>query len=466
MSQNSLHKEANCLSRFDRLPLGRGVLNIVAILAAVSIVEAFDVGLIGQTVAVLKQIWNLSPADTGLLGTCSTMGVVLGTFSCGFLSDRFGRKRIMIWGTLVFTFFTLIGPALENFTWVVCMRFISGLGSGAVFPLLYLYISEIVGSRHRGVVFAYCNAILVMAYVLPAAFGAWAVATFPLEIAWKLPFLLGGLPIILAYVIHKWMPESPRWLLKHGRYDEALQLIERLEKSVNVQPDLNYVDPQILAALESAKHNGATSSNWKLLFKPPYLSRSIVSWSMYTAGLIFWYIVMVYAPVILKEKGFQLSSSVLMAGLMMIVGAVAGICCGHLIEKHGRKPMYIISASLAAICCVILTQVTELSWWLITGIALAFFGNALFAICKLYIAEQYPTELRGTGVGFGEAVSRILGGVLAAYYVSFLLSHGGQQSVFLFLAGAYVVAILLLAFWGQETAGRSVDATGSAVSKK
>ena len=189
MNTQLIQQEANCLSRFDRLPVKNEMLKIIAVLAAVSVVEAFDLGLIGQTVLILKQIWNLGPAETGLLATCSTIGVVIGTFACGFLSDRFGRKRVLFWAVFIFTIFTFAGPLFDNLYWVVALRFLSGLGSGAVFPIPYLYISELVGAKHRGVTFAYCNSILVLSYVLPSSFGAWAMANFPLEIAWKLPFL-------------------------------------------------------------------------------------------------------------------------------------------------------------------------------------------------------------------------------------------------------------------------------------
>ena len=339
-NQSLIHREANCLSRFDRLPVKSEMLKIIAVLAAVSVVEAFDLGLIGQTVLVLKQIWNLGPAETGLLATCSTIGVVLGTFSCGFLSDRYGRKRVLFWAVFIFTVFTFMGPLMENFYWVVAMRFLSGLGSGAVFPIPYLYISELVGAKQRGVTFAYCNSILVLSYVLPSSFGAWAVATFPLEVAWKLPFLVGGLPIVMLYFIHKYMPESPRWLMRHNRHDEAEALVERLESSLGMEHDKNYMDPAILTAVNEARSGNKPKVSWTMLFKPPYLSRTIVSYSMFSAALVFWYVVMVYAPTILTGKGFQMSSSVLMGGLMMAIGAVAGMVCGHMIEKygHGGKP--------------------------------------------------------------------------------------------------------------------------------
>lgn len=457
-----IQREANCLSRFDRLTAKRELLKIIAVLAAVSVVEAFDLGLIGQTVLVLKQIWHLTASQTGLLATCSTIGVVLGTLSCGFLSDRYGRKRVLFWAVFVFTLFTFMGPLVDNFYWVVGMRFLSGLGSGAVFPIPYLYISELVGAKQRGVIFGYCNAILVLSYILPSAFGAWAVASFPLETAWKLPFLVGGMPIVMLWFIHKYMPESPRWLLRKGRLAEAESLVKRLESSMGLPHDTEYVDPQILSAVRESRSADRPRASWVMLFKPPYLIRSIVSWTMFSAALVFWYVVMVYAPTILTAKGFQMSSSVLMGGIMMVIGGVSGIICGHLIEKYGRKNMYIWLASLSAACSALLTMVSSLWAWLLVGTALAFFGNGIFSICKLYIAEQYPTEIRGIGAGMGEAVSRICGGVLATYFIAFLIASGDRDAVFWFLAGCYAVSIILLALFGQETMGKSVDATGSA----
>ena len=102
--------------------------------------EAFDIGMISQVVLVLRKIWNLDANTLGLLGSCSTAGVVIGTVSLGYLSDKYGRKKILLWGTFVFTFFTLIGSLMENLAWIITMRFLSGLGAGVVFPLPYLMI--------------------------------------------------------------------------------------------------------------------------------------------------------------------------------------------------------------------------------------------------------------------------------------------------------------------------------------
>lgn len=451
-------QEINCLSRFDRLPFKGNIIGIIVLLAVVSVLEAFDIGIIGQTVLVLKSHWNLTPAQTGMLGTCSTCGVIIGTFCCGSLADRFGRKTVLQFAVLDFTFFTLITPLVDSFSWIVVMRFLAGLGSGAVFPIPYLFISEIIGSKTRGLVFAYCNSILQGAYILPSTVGAWAVSTFEPDMAWKVPYIIGGLPIIAVWLIHRYLPESPRWLIMKGRTAEAVTLLERLERSAGITPDATYSDPAVARALTTST---SQTASWSQLFRPPYLIRTIVSYSMFCAALVFTYVVMVYSPIIFTNKGFSNSAAVLCSGIMMFIGVFSGIVCGHFIEKYGRKRMYILFASLAAVFGLSLAYIDNRYVFLGVGLVFAFCGCALFSICKLYIAEQFPTALRGKGAGCGEAISRIFGGVLSAYILSFFLDIGSVNIVFWYMASCYIAAVVLLAIWGRETMGRSVDDTGN-----
>ena len=463
VQQDTIHKEANLISRLDRMPMNKSVMLLVGLLSWCWVMEAFDIGMIRQVVLVLKNLWHMDAGTIGILGSCSTAGVVIGTACAGFLTDRFGRKKILLWGVFIFTFFTLVGSAIADLWWIVSMRFIAGLGAGAVFPLPYLMISEIAPARHRGILVCICNAVLTAAYVLPTLCGSWAIRNFPLETAWRVPFIVGGIPIITIWFFHKYLPESPRWLMKRGRHEEVRRLVERLEKSAGVEHDDNFVDPQVLRNLQRTETDRSVgrAANWRMLFQPPYLSRSLVSWSMFSAGLITWYVVMVYVPTILTTYGFELSNSVILAGAMTVLGGVGSVVMGPLADKYGRKLVWSLYVIITIISLFLLTSTESITALLCIGALVAFFGTGIMPICKVYVAEQYPTELRGVGTGFGEAVSRIVGGVLATYYLAFFLAMGGVKAVFIFMAVAFGIAIIALWLWGQETAGRSVEDTAS-----
>ena len=463
VQQDTIHKEANLISRLDRMPMNKSVMLLVGLLSWCWVMEAFDIGMIGQVVLVLKNLWHMDAGTIGILGSCSTAGVVIGTACAGFLTDRFGRKKILLWGVFIFTFFTLVGSAIADLWWIVSMRFIAGLGAGAVFPLPYLMISEIAPARHRGILVCICNAVLTAAYVLPTLCGSWVIRNFPLETAWRVPFIVGGIPIITIWFFHKYLPESPRWLMKRGRHEEVRRLVERLEKSAGVEHDDNFVDPQVLRNLQRTETDRSVgrAANWRMLFQPPYLSRSLVSWSMFSAGLITWYVVMVYVPTILTTYGFELSNSVILAGAMTVLGGVGSVVMGPLADKYGRKLVWSLYVIITIISLFLLTSTESITALLCIGALVAFFGTGIMPICKVYMAEQYPTELRGVGTGFGEAVSRIVGGVLATYYLAFFLAMGGVKAVFIFMAVAFGIAIIALWLWGQETAGRSVEDTAS-----
>lgn len=460
---DAVRKTANLISRMERLPLNKALYGIIAILTWCYILEAFDLGLIGQVVAVLKKLWNLDPSQVGLLGSCSTIGVIIGTACAGRLADKYGRKKVLVWGTFIFSFFSLLGGLIANYYWVVLCRFIAGLGSGAVFPQPYLMISEIAPPKYRGRLFGICNAILGLAYLLPTFTGAWALEALPMDTAWRLPFILGGLPFITLYWVNKHLPESPRWLMLHGRQREAELLVEKLEKSSGAGSDPDYVDPAIMASIERSEKSRRTGRkiSWLTLFKPPYLSRTLVSYALYSVTLITWYVVMVYMPVIIADYGVVLSSAVALSSIFFVSSAIGSASIGPVADKLGRRPATTIFIGIAIISFFALPNVHNTILLMILGCFAVCFGNGTNAIFKVYIAEQYPTDLRGMGVGAGEAVARFIGGVLATYLLAFIINAGGISGLFYFLAAANICTVAGMWIWGRETAGVSVETSSA-----
>lgn len=190
-------------------------------------------------------------------------------------------------------------------------------------------------------------------------------------------------------------------------------------------------------ALFSIGEPETARTHWASVLRHPYLSRSLISWGIYTGALLYFYVPLVYGPSVFAQRGLQFSSA-------------------------GRKPIIFIYSVLAVIGFALLGWVTELYGMLAAGFLASFFGIGIFPILKLYIAEQYPTQLRGAGSGIGEAVSRLIGGVGATYYCAYILSNAGVSALFWFVAAAGLVFLIPLMLWGRETARISVEEAGSA----
>jgi len=226
------------LRRLDRIPLTKSVIFILVLLSLVSLAEAFDIGIVGPVLSMLTHLWSLSAAQTGLLGSASTLGVVLGLLPAGYLADRYGRRKVILVGILSFSLITLMGTFASGFDSVLAVRFLAGIGEGAVLPMPYLYLSEFLNRRRRAVGVGYANGFLTAAYLLPNLPAVFALKAFPDSISWRIPFLLGGVPLILLIPLLLWLPESPRFLVHQGQTQKLEQLVGRLEDEAGLLHEL------------------------------------------------------------------------------------------------------------------------------------------------------------------------------------------------------------------------------------
>jgi MFS transporter, putative metabolite:H+ symporter len=446
----------NLVARLNRIPLTRTGVKVLILLQIAWIIEGIDIGVSGPVLLLLKDIWHLNPQELGILGASGTLGIVLGLIPAGYLADRFGRKPLAVWGMLQFTFFTGLEALAPNYSWFLVLRFLDGIGQGVLFAVPYLMISEFLRPARRATVVGFENGILEMAYVIPALLGAWAVSHFAPESAWRLILLISTSTIIYVPVLARWLPESPRWLLKHGKIEQARKLIERLEREANLGADLS------LSTGAAAIIADDKTPSVREYFTRPFLGRSFVTYTAYTAGLMMWYGMLTYGPIIFRGVGFTSTNAILMLGFMMFVGSLGNFLNGFLADKLGRKPVLGIYAYAGAMAAVVLAFSDGPASIVLAGAAAAFFGLGGFPTQKIYIAEQYPTRLRGFGTSVGEGVSRFLGGVLAAYYIPAILALGGTQAVFLFISGATALLVLPALLFGRETAGIDIDIAGHA----
>lgn len=460
-------RDANLLTRFDRLPVTKTVVGAIILLCLVWLVESFDIGIVSTLVLVLKPHWHLDSSDTGLLGASATIGLVAGIIPAGRLADKFGRKTMLIAGVTIFCVFTFASALSTNIWILFALRICAGFGEGAVFPLPYTILSELVNKNTRGRLMGWTNGVLNVGYTLPALAGLWATSTFGWDTAWRVPLYIGAGFIVLVPFLAIWLPETPRFLLKRAELKNretdrtrVNQFVIKLENQAHLQHDTEILDTEAYNVISGTMTRDVRIST---MFKKPYLMRNFVAWTMLTSSFILWYTFLTYSPIILKSFGVKGNTVLLDTAIMMAVSGVGTLVQGTAGDKWGRKKVfstYIVIASLGMIGMAFSHSI-DFALAVILGLIVGFFGLGSFALCKMYTAEQYPTRLRGLGTSSGEMLSRALTGGLLVYYLPSLFVSFGVTRVFITSALAMLALIIPLLLFGRATSGRNMEVLGT-----
>lgn len=445
----------------DRIPITRGIVALIALLSLVWLAEAFDIGIVGPVLSTLEKSWKLSASQTGLLAIASTLGVVIGMIPSGVIADRYGRRRVVLLGILWFSVLTIIGALVANVWSLFAIRLLAGVGEGAVLPMPYLILSEFTGRSRRAISVGYANGILTAAYIVPSVVSLWALHAYSPDFAWRVPFLLGGIPLLMLIPIYFFLPESPRYLLEKGKIDRVRHMVERLENQASLPHDESLHDDAIQASLEATPH--ALLDTVLALLRQPLLGRTIMVVLHLTAALLLFYVLQVFGPTLLIARGFATSNSILYTGLMMLLAGVGSIVQGHLSDHYGRKNILSWYVALATVGCL-LFAFTSATWSVfLAGFLTAFFGLGIFPVSKLCVAEQYPTDLRGRGVYINEMIARGLSGVVTTYFIPTLLKVWSNETIFFAIAIVLIAFSLPFLFFGRETSNKQLELATSVV---
>lgn len=465
-------RAASLADRLDRLPPSKTIFIAVFLLSLTWITEAFDIGVVGSTIFLTTEVWNLTPSQVGFLGISGTLGILLGLLPSGALSDRYGRRAVLVGGLAVMGVFTLLAGLSPNIEVLILLRFIAGLGMGAVFPIPYILMLELAGKKSRYSLVSVQNGILAAAYLVPSLAAGFLVENLSQDMAWRASYLFAVPDLLLIPLILHWLPHSPKWLIMKGRFGEAERLIEKLESEVAAKPqrrgtsDLaSTIGKSMTAAGASAPDADVMTSTARsagsdlarsetespergisAIFSDRYRARSFVAFLAYSAGLLNWYVMLTYAPQFVSEYGFTTSASFFIAAAFVGIIAVGQFSQGFLASAKGLTFAIVFYGSIGTggISLLALSAAVDIPGF-VMGIAFfltGLFGVGVVPMTKVFLAEQYPAELRGKGVGAGEFVARLMGGVLAIYYVPALVLWQGQAIVYLLCAVVLLFATI------------------------
>ncbi len=447
--------------RMDRLPVTSFTWRIVFLGSLAWFIESLSIGAVGVVIPVLKKTMTLTPANIGLLAVVSTIGIVVGLIPAGQLADRFGRKTVLVWGIIEYSIMTILCAISPNFGILVGFRFLSGLGMGAVFPLPYAITGEFVPLNRRTTFNGVMDAALSLGYFIAPLLGLLILPALPPSLSWRIFFVVSGLPLISAWFIYKFLPESPRWLSRRGRLDKAEEVLTHIETEVSNrtgQPLPEPGEPSVSSVPQA--HHTRIWAPWTR----PYIRRTLVSSAAAIGTFFMFYIVMTYLPYIFGKEGLTLAHSLIFAAIIIGAAIPGKLLNGYLGEIWGRKTMYILFMGIAGVGALFFGGAKTAVLMITYGCLMSFFGTGAFPSLKMSYAEQYPTPMRTTGSASVETWGRFLGGVVGSYAFPPLIVALGLVHSFDLVAIVTFVAVLILAIFGKETKNQSLESIEATLS--
>jgi MFS family permease len=440
--------ETDIPARLDRLPWGRFHTLVVVALGITWILDGLEVTLAGTVAGALKAspVLRFSNADVGLAGSAYLAGAVLGALVFGWLTDRLGRKKLFFITLTVY----LLATAATAFSWnlwsFLVFRFITGAGIGGEYAAINSTIQELVPARVRG----WTDLVINGSFWIGAALGAVAAivlldpAVLDPEHGWRAAFLIGATLALVVFFMRLWLPESPRWLMTHGRAEEAERVVAGIEARLRADGHVLPDTPLATVRLRTRSHTPLGDVFATLLHV--HRSRTFVALALMTAQAFFYNaIFFTYALVLTTFYGVP-SEHVGWYILPFAAGNVLGpIMLGRLFDTLGRRPMiaftYLASGVLLALTGwlfangMLSVREQTLAWSVIF-----FFASAAASSAYLTVSETFPLEIRALAIAVFYAVGTGVGGVVGPLLFGALIDTGSRTSLF----GGYLLGAVLM----------------------
>jgi len=418
---------------------------ICAVAAFGGLLFGYDTAVIAGAIGYLQVKFELSPMLTGWAASSAIWGCVFGALFSGALSDKYGRKKVLLLSGLLFTLSALGSAVPDNLTQFVMARFIGGLGVGSASMLSPLYISEIAPAKIRG--------MLVTLYQLAIVFGIniiyivnYLIANthdqvWNVQLGWR--YMLGseGIPAILFFILLFFVPESPRWLVKENRSEEALKILNQINRPEETHRILEEIKETV------NEEKGSFLDLFKPGIRKAMVVGSVLAFFSQVTGINA---IIYYAPEIFKQVGFGSESALFQTMIIGFVNMLFTLVAIRLIDYWGRRTLLIwglfgIVSCLLGMGMFFYFEITSgpLLLLFILGF-IASFASSLGPIPWVLISEIFPTKTRGTAMSFS-IVILWLGVVLITQFFPVLLSlFGGAFTFWIFMINALILLIFTL----------------------
>jgi MFS family permease len=448
-------------ARLDRLPWSKWHWRVAIALGVAWVLDGLEVTLVGSLGAVLQRrdTLSLSAGEIGASGSLYIAGAVLGALFFGRLTDRLGRKKLFLATLAVYMVATLATAFAPDYAWFGVCRLATGFGIGGEYAAINSAIDELIPARLRGRV----NLSINGSFWVGAALGA-ALSLVLLDprvlgpaLGWRVCFLFGALFAGVIVLVRRHVPESPRWLLSHGRSQEAETVVSQIEAEVEERAGKL---PEVVRTTDYGASRGPSLAQVARVLFIDYRQRSLVALALMVAQAFFYNaIFFTYALVLSRFYGVP-DERVAVYIFPFALGNVLGpFLLGPLFDSVGRRRMIAATYILSGIGLA-LTGWAFVAGWLdarsqaLCWSAIFFLASAAASSAYLTVSEVFPLEMRALAIAVFYAVGTGVGGVGAPLLLGFLIQTGSRTSV----ASGWGIGSVLMIVAGAVALAFGVDA--------
>lgn len=414
-------------------PFSRYQWLIFALCFCIVLLDGFDTAAIGYIAPSLIKEWGVSKLALAPVLSAALFGLAAGALSAGPLADRLGRKRLLVVSVLVFAIACLASAFAADLTQLTVLRFITGVGLGAAMPNAVTLMSEYCPDQRRAML---TNAMF-SGFPLGAAFGGFLAAWMIPQWGWRSVLLLGGvMPLVLVVLLLLLLPESVRYMVARSQPVERIRAV------------LGRISASAASAksffLTEAKPAAQGKSGLGVVFSGPYAVGSIMLWLAYFMGLVIFYALINWMPILFKDAGIAPKDATLISALFPL-GGVGAIFFGWLMDRFNGNRIIAVGYALTAAAIFAIGQVSGSVGLLV----LVVFGagtimNTAQSSMPALAAGFYPTQGRATGVAWMLGIGRF-GGIAGSFLVAELARRQLSFSdIFAILAVPGVIAAIAL----------------------
>ena len=428
------------------------VIAVAAVAAVSGLLFGFDIAVINGALVLMRAEFQLSAQGTEIAAGSLLVGCVFGAAAAGWLTDRFGRRRVIGLAALLFGLSSVAAALPHDLTQFVIARLIGGLGIGTASVLAPIYIAEVAPAAVRGRLVSF-NQLAIVIGILIAYFVNWGLASFG-EAGWRYMFAVALIPSVALAVALIWTPESPRWLAGRGRDAQALGVLRRTLGDEGATAELAAIRTTM------AEETGTTADLFGKLYRPRILLAVALAILQQFSGVNA---VLFYGSVILKDSlGLSDSDAIGANVLLGVVNLAATLIALPLVDRIGRKPLLLFSAGTMAVCQLVLgwaflaakPDATIVVAAMLTGVAA--FAVGLGPCYWVLVSEIFPSRLRGRAMSIATVALWLASLLLTVTFLTLTGAIGAAGTFWLYAAMCGLIVLIVLRYV-PETKGRTLE---------